>query len=298
MRGVNGAAIIVMLVLPLVIELATNLAPRWPSPVGWSAFLGILDALIVWVVGRHASVWVSETLRRRRFAVWSFAAAVICLVTYCAIDALFAWYDPPARNYNARVVAGFLWASEDIRTLAQTTSVIDLLRGSPWDPEQIWAPWSIAVVKLCLFVTWTFGWLFTGAGVSLLIADFALARATVNRGRQTDEINESQPTAMDGQGELDSNLLTVFSEAIHDAFPTPQLLKLVLAARLQDDIYNYAGLDSEYPTIRFELVRSYNARGKMTDLVNALLAENPANKKLLEFQRQAFGNGDSVASRG
>lgn len=289
MRGVIVAASVVMLALPLGTELVTNLAPRWPSPIGWSVVLGILCALTVWVGGRRAEVWVPETSRRRRFVFWCLGGAIICLVTYCAGDAIFCWCDPPARNYNSRVVAGFLWASDDIRTLAKTTSVIDLLRGSPWDPEQIWAPWSIAVVRLCLFLAWTLGWLFAGGGVSLLSADFVPARGK-KRGQRTDTDDGLPPDDSDGPGQLDSNLLVILSDAIHDAFPTPQQLRQVLVSRLQDDIYNYAGMESEYPSIRFELVQSYNSKWKMENLINALRAENPTNIKLQEFQRLAFGD--------
>jgi hypothetical protein len=73
------------------------------------------------------------------------------------------------------------------------------------------------------------------------------------------------------------------SKAIQNAFPSPKGLREALKVRLDDDIWNYAGLDDEYPEIRSKLIAAYNARHKIGELVVALLDENPTNKNLVEF---------------
>ena len=285
---VSLVASIAMLILPPIVELATNLAPRWPSPIGWNIVLGIVCSALLWVLEKRCTVWLPQARLRRRVIFSCVVASCISILSYVAGDAMFCWYDPPARSYSLRVVAGFRWANEDIRTLAQTTSVIDLLRGSPWDPEQVWAPWSIATVRLFLFISWTAGWLFSACALAVVSADLSLSRNQRRTGQSGLRDEDLQREGLDSGTQLDGNFCDLLSDAIQDAFPTPQSLRQLLASRLSDDIYNYAGLDSEYPDIRFELVQSYNSRGQIEELVNALLEENPTNAKLREFQLLAF----------
>jgi hypothetical protein len=73
------------------------------------------------------------------------------------------------------------------------------------------------------------------------------------------------------------------SKAVHSAFPSPNRLRIALATQLDDDIYNYAGLDDAYPDIRLKMISAYNALYKIAQLVSALLDENPTNGELLEF---------------
>ncbi len=73
------------------------------------------------------------------------------------------------------------------------------------------------------------------------------------------------------------------SKAIQSAFPVPKGLRTALLTQLDDEIWNYAGMDDEYPDIRFKMISAYNARYKIGPLVSALLNENPTNEKLLEF---------------
>ncbi len=82
---------------------------------------------------------------------------------------------------------------------------------------------------------------------------------------------------------IDGPTQAKLSKAIQSAFPNPKLLRTALLAQLDDDIWNYAGMDDEYPDIRFKMISQYNARHKICQLVSSLLDENPTNGELLEF---------------
>src|SRR5947208_2558917 len=73
------------------------------------------------------------------------------------------------------------------------------------------------------------------------------------------------------------------SAAIESAYPVPMLLQQALAAKLDDNIFKYAGLASQYPEIRFNTIQQYNARYQIDKLVAALLEDNPTNGELLTF---------------
>ncbi|MEJ7592132.1 MAG: serine protease [Planctomycetaceae bacterium] len=82
---------------------------------------------------------------------------------------------------------------------------------------------------------------------------------------------------------IDGPTQAKLSKSIQSAFPNPKLLRTALLAQLDDDIWNYAGMDDEYPEIRFKMISQYNARHKICQLVSSLLNENPTNGALLEF---------------
>ncbi len=82
---------------------------------------------------------------------------------------------------------------------------------------------------------------------------------------------------------IDGPTQAKLSKAIQRAFPNPKLLRTALLAQLNDDIWNYAGMDDEYPDVRFKMISQYNARYKICQLVSSLLDENPTNGELLEF---------------
>ena len=73
------------------------------------------------------------------------------------------------------------------------------------------------------------------------------------------------------------------SQAIESAYPSPMLLQQVLGVKLDDNIFNYAGIGALYPEIRFNALQQYNARYAIDKLVVALLEDNPTNGQLLRF---------------
>lgn len=82
---------------------------------------------------------------------------------------------------------------------------------------------------------------------------------------------------------IDGPQFGTLSKAIQSACPTPKVLREVLKTKLDDDIWNFAGLDDEYPDIRHKLIQSYNARWHIDRLVVALLEHAPDNGLVLEF---------------
>ena len=82
---------------------------------------------------------------------------------------------------------------------------------------------------------------------------------------------------------IDGPQMGVLSDAIESAFPVPTVLQQVFQYKLNDSIWNYAGMAAQYPEIRFNLVQQYNARYHIDKLVVALLEYNSDNGKLLEF---------------
>ncbi|CAN7218587.1 trypsin-like peptidase domain-containing protein [Mesorhizobium sp. LjNodule214] len=123
--------------------------------------------------------------------------------------------------------------------------------------------------------------------------------SSLNRTMSRAPILEVTTMRIDGpeQGKL--------STAIQRAFPSPKLLRDALKTQLDDDIWNYAGLDDEYPDIRSKMISAYGARDKIANLVSALLNENPSNSDLVEFawrhqvlKRPAGGAGRATPDDG
>lgn len=73
------------------------------------------------------------------------------------------------------------------------------------------------------------------------------------------------------------------SAAIANAFPNPHRLGDTLLHKLNQSIYEEAGLNAEYPDIRSRVISKYNAQHRIDALVTALLEEIPTNGALLEF---------------
>src|SRR4051812_18243108 len=73
------------------------------------------------------------------------------------------------------------------------------------------------------------------------------------------------------------------SEAIESAYPAINNLQQVLEYKLNDNIYNYAGLSTDFPDIRFKMIKQYNARYAIDKLVSALLDDRRDNGLLAEF---------------
>ncbi|QEH31964.1 hypothetical protein OJF2_04310 [Aquisphaera giovannonii] len=73
------------------------------------------------------------------------------------------------------------------------------------------------------------------------------------------------------------------SAAIADAVRAPTKLDQVLTTKLDDSVWNYAGLGSDYTDIRFELVKAYNSQWHIDKLMAALLEVAPDNGLLLDF---------------
>ncbi|MCC6510474.1 MAG: trypsin-like peptidase domain-containing protein [Pirellulaceae bacterium] len=76
------------------------------------------------------------------------------------------------------------------------------------------------------------------------------------------------------------------SEAVESAFDSPMILQQVIKYKLDDNIFNYAGFGAQYPEIRFNMIKQYNARYEIDKLVLALMEHNPSNEKLLKFAWQ------------
>jgi hypothetical protein len=76
--------------------------------------------------------------------------------------------------------------------------------------------------------------------------------------------------------------IPVLSDAVESAFPRPVDLRDFLLI-LNDSIDNYTGLYGDFPSLRIEMIRQYNARGHIDRLLLPMLAARPDNGRLAQF---------------
>jgi hypothetical protein len=136
--AVGGAAIVAATFL--------GIGPPWPGP----AKLAALGALVLGfaVLGANRG---GPAGRLGRAALGALAPAL--LATYLALSAAFV-YDAPTPDHQE--AAGFRLRPTMVALLRESpsTTVEELVKGSEYNPNEVWEPWSVAAVRLALLASW------------------------------------------------------------------------------------------------------------------------------------------------
>jgi len=167
--------------LPIVADLVFLAGPPWPARLKTA----LLTALVACTVLPGAYAWQrSSSPERLRSRTLVFGTLSACLVlAYLALTSAFVYDAPDASHQEA---GGFLVKPAVSQEMAQnpSTTLGDLFKGAEYVPDQVWVPWTVAVVRLALVTSWVgvFG-LAAAAGACVLRAEWATGQGYGNDSR-------------------------------------------------------------------------------------------------------------------
>jgi hypothetical protein len=133
-----------VLLLPIVAFFA-DMQPAWPSQiegkVGVTAVTVVLQLAVLSVI----SALSLHRSRNKKITLWVIVGTVVCLVSYLVLLTFFT-----LNTEHGRIVTGYSYASEEVKSLIETYRLSDLeaLRNSAFDLERLWSKGSLAVARL------------------------------------------------------------------------------------------------------------------------------------------------------
>lgn len=96
--------------------------------------------------------------------------------------------------------------------------------------------------------------------------------------------------------EIDGTQLRQVREALLSAFPTRQLLEMMVLDQLNENLLALVG-ESSFEHMVFELIRWSISRGRLEKLVNAALKQNDQNPQLMSVAKQLQLSNDQSSTR-
>lgn len=153
-KVVAGAAFAVGAVPPLL-HFALSIGPPWPDREGIAYFTSIVNGVILltaYVLWRH----ISLTKMRNRVRVF-VSGSLGFLFVYIVLSASFVYNAPDAKH---QVASGWELTQDVAELLAEARkqgipiTLEELLRGNEFNPETIWKPWTVRLIRISLLTTW------------------------------------------------------------------------------------------------------------------------------------------------
>lgn len=157
--SISGAVI-----APLA-DLVLKLGPPWPP--GVSIITSFAEILVLIYIFHF---WFRTN--QKRLGQRMRAAIIVLGISFLAYLVLFDLFTFPSPSTNKRYTKGFVPKSDKKLLLDAGRTEEEVLRGSEYDPNQVWKPWSITAVRLLLVTTWTIIFV----SLSVLIGSFVMSQ--------------------------------------------------------------------------------------------------------------------------
>ena len=167
--------ILALAAAPFLLDLVFGIGPPWPHRRG----VILLTSIGAWVMLLWSySLWRLAPLKDLKSRLTPCAAvAVGSLMVYLLLHAFFVYDAPDSRNQEA---AGFLLQPKIKEYLpnltAKSLTFMDLVAGEGYDPNEIWVPWTVALVRYGLIISW----LCLFGGLSLVASSFLLLQEKIS----------------------------------------------------------------------------------------------------------------------
>jgi hypothetical protein len=156
-------------------DLALKLGPPWPPGAFLISSLAEILTLIYifhfWFRANH------KQLGKRMRA--SVITLLLSALTYLVLFDLFTFQSPSS---NQRYTKGFVPKPDKKMLLDAGRSEDEVLRGSEYNPNQVWKSWSITAVHLSLLGAWTVIFI----SLSIVVGSFVISQRR-KRIRQADD---------------------------------------------------------------------------------------------------------------
>ena len=156
--------------IPTVLDLISAIGPPWPQRHAVAMFTSVMSWIVLpW--GFTSWRTISATKLKTRLSLFAILTSLFLLI-YILLKAVFVYNAPTEWNQEA---AGFILQTKIQSLLDQVPemSLLDAVRGAEFDPNEIWVPWTVAVVRGGLLVTWLllFACLSLGSSAFLLFQE-------------------------------------------------------------------------------------------------------------------------------